>query len=106
VLSKPVVGDAAEQRLKTEVMQMPARDRRRLKEVQDVSATLEIKYLDRGGDGWEEEAHADREIHYTGRHHRPSESLRRCLNPRVPLFQTNQTPRLRPRQRRRSQQDK
>lgn len=35
VLSKPVVGDAAEQRLKTEVMQMPARDRRRLKEVTD-----------------------------------------------------------------------
>ena len=33
VLSKPVVGDAAEQRLKAEVMQLPARDRRRLKEV-------------------------------------------------------------------------
>ena len=37
VLSKPVVGDAAEQRLKTEVMQLPARDRRRLKEVPNVS---------------------------------------------------------------------
>ena len=37
VLSKPVSGDAAEQRLKTEVMQLPARDRRRLKEVPDVS---------------------------------------------------------------------
>ena len=36
VLSKPISGDAAEQRLKTEVMQMPARDRRRLKEVPDV----------------------------------------------------------------------
>ncbi|KAL8782473.1 MAG: hypothetical protein Q9195_009638, partial [Heterodermia aff. obscurata] len=33
VLSKPVVGDAAEQRLKMEVMQLPARDRRRLKEI-------------------------------------------------------------------------
>lgn len=37
VLSKPVSGDAAEQRLKTEVMQLPARDRRRIKEVPDVS---------------------------------------------------------------------
>ena len=37
VLSKPVSGDAAEQRLKTEVMQLPARDRRRLKEIPDVS---------------------------------------------------------------------
>lgn len=37
VLSKPVSGDAAEQRLKAEVMQLPARDRRRLKEVPDVS---------------------------------------------------------------------
>ena len=36
VLSKPVSGDAAEQRLKTEVMRLPARDRRRLKEVPDV----------------------------------------------------------------------
>ncbi|KAL8821891.1 MAG: hypothetical protein Q9191_007219 [Dirinaria sp. TL-2023a] len=43
VLSKPVVGDAAEQRLKTEVMQMPARDRRRLKEVHDVSPMLYAK---------------------------------------------------------------
>lgn len=37
VLSKPVSGDAAEQRLKTEVMQLPARERRRIKEVADVS---------------------------------------------------------------------
>lgn len=37
VLSKPVSGDAAEQRLKTEVKQLPARDRRRLKEIPDVS---------------------------------------------------------------------
>lgn len=31
--SKPVSGDAAEQRLKTEVMQLPGRDRRRLKDL-------------------------------------------------------------------------
>ena len=37
VLAKPVSGDAAEQRLKTEIMRLPARDRRRLKEVPDVS---------------------------------------------------------------------
>lgn len=36
VLSKPISGDAAEQRLKTEVMQLPARERRRLKEIPDV----------------------------------------------------------------------
>ncbi|KAI9812602.1 MAG: transcriptional coactivator hfi1/ADA1 [Pycnora praestabilis] len=34
-ISKPVSGDAAEQRLKTEVMQLPARDRRRLKDIPD-----------------------------------------------------------------------
>ncbi|KAH0565478.1 hypothetical protein GP486_001138, partial [Trichoglossum hirsutum] len=32
-VSKPVSGDAAEQRLKAEVMQLPARDRRRLKDI-------------------------------------------------------------------------
>jgi hypothetical protein len=31
--SKPVSGDAAEQRLKTEVMQLPSRDRRRMKDL-------------------------------------------------------------------------
>ena len=36
VLSKPVSGDAAELRLKTEVMQLPPRDRRRLKDVTEV----------------------------------------------------------------------
>ena len=36
IVSKPVSGDAAEQRLKTEVMQLPARDRRRLKGIPDV----------------------------------------------------------------------
>ncbi|KAI9836817.1 MAG: hypothetical protein M1819_000982 [Sarea resinae] len=34
-VSKPAAGDAAEQRLKTEVMQLPARDRRRLKAIAD-----------------------------------------------------------------------
>ncbi|KAJ5605855.1 hypothetical protein N7510_008636 [Penicillium lagena] len=33
VVSKPISGDAAEQRLKTEVMQLPPRDRRRIKGV-------------------------------------------------------------------------
>lgn len=37
LLSKPLAGDEAEQRLKREVMQLPARDRRRIKEVTDVS---------------------------------------------------------------------
>ena len=36
VVSKPISGDAVEQRLKTEVMQLPARDRRRLKEAPEV----------------------------------------------------------------------
>ena len=31
--SKPVSGDAAEQRLRTEVMQLPSRDRRRIKDI-------------------------------------------------------------------------
>lgn len=31
--SKPVSGDAAEQRLKVEVMQLPSRDRRRIKDI-------------------------------------------------------------------------
>lgn len=42
--SKPVSGDAAEQRLKTEVMQLPSRDRRRLKDLSqnDVSSFLSL----------------------------------------------------------------
>ena len=36
-VSKPVSGDAAEQRLKTEAMQLPARDLLRLKDIADVS---------------------------------------------------------------------
>ena len=35
VVSKPVSGDAAEQRLKTEVMQLPGKDRRRLKTISE-----------------------------------------------------------------------
>ncbi|KAL8670513.1 MAG: hypothetical protein Q9168_004947 [Polycauliona sp. 1 TL-2023] len=37
--SKPLAGDEAEQRLKREVMQLPARDRRRIKEVTDGQIT-------------------------------------------------------------------
>ncbi|KAL8999778.1 MAG: hypothetical protein Q9169_001451 [Polycauliona sp. 2 TL-2023] len=36
LLSKPLAGDEAEQRLKREVMHLPARDRRRIKEVTDI----------------------------------------------------------------------
>lgn len=36
VVSKPVSGDAAEQRLKVEVMQLPPRDRRRIKAIPEV----------------------------------------------------------------------
>lgn len=43
VLAKPVSGDAAEQRLKMETMRLPARDRRRLKEVPDVSSLIPLK---------------------------------------------------------------
>ena len=35
-VSKPVAGDAADLRLKTEVMQLPTKDRRRLKGLQEV----------------------------------------------------------------------
>ncbi|KAM3075108.1 hypothetical protein ACMFMG_007436 [Clarireedia jacksonii] len=38
--SKPVSGDAAEQRLKTEVMQLPSRDRRRLKDLTQNDVSL------------------------------------------------------------------
>lgn len=40
--SKPVSGDAAEQRLKTEVMQLPSRDRRRLKDLSQNDVGLHI----------------------------------------------------------------
>jgi hypothetical protein len=42
--SKPVSGDAAEQRLKTEVMQLPSRDRRRLKDLSQNEVCLLFKY--------------------------------------------------------------
>jgi transcriptional coactivator HFI1/ADA1 len=42
--SKPVSGDAAEQRLKTEVMQLPSRDRRRLKDLSQNEVWLLFKY--------------------------------------------------------------
>ncbi|KAI4259139.1 MAG: hypothetical protein L6R42_004735 [Xanthoria sp. 1 TBL-2021] len=47
LLSKPLAGDEAEQRLKREVMQLPARDRRRIKEVTDRRRTegLEMDWL-------------------------------------------------------------
>lgn len=38
MVSKPISGDAAEQRLKTEVMQLPPRDRRRIKGIPEVCA--------------------------------------------------------------------
>ncbi|KAF2835167.1 hypothetical protein M501DRAFT_999469 [Patellaria atrata CBS 101060] len=37
-VAKQVAGDAAEQRLKAEIMQLPARDRHRLKSIQDIPA--------------------------------------------------------------------
>lgn len=44
--SKPVSGDAAERRLKGEVMQLPSRDRRRIKDLQqnEVRVTVQIGY--------------------------------------------------------------
>lgn len=44
VVSKPASGDAAEHRLKTEVMQLPARDRRRLKAIPEVRFGIVIGY--------------------------------------------------------------
>ena len=40
-ISKPVSGDAAEQRLKREVMTLPARDRRRLKDIPDTGGSVD-----------------------------------------------------------------
>ena len=45
-VAKPVSGDVAEQRLKTEVMQLPARDRRRLKDVSEVSDGAQVPKVD------------------------------------------------------------
>ena len=51
--SKPVSGDAAEQRLKTEVMQLPSRDRRRLKDIglNDVREALSPCHVHRKAEG-------------------------------------------------------
>lgn len=43
--SKPVSGDAAEQRLKIEVMQLPSRDRRRLKDLTQNDVSLARLWL-------------------------------------------------------------
>lgn len=43
--SKPVSGDAAEQRLKTEVMQLPSRDRRRLKDLSQNEVCLLLEFI-------------------------------------------------------------
>lgn len=40
-VTKPISGDAAEQRLKTEVMNLPARDRRRLKDIPDTGEQVD-----------------------------------------------------------------
>ena len=45
VPAKPISGDAAEQRLKAEIMRLPARDRRRVKEVPDVSSGIPPRTL-------------------------------------------------------------
>lgn len=44
--AKPVTGDAAERRLKGEVMQLPSRDRRRIKELtqNEVSEAVIMRY--------------------------------------------------------------
>lgn len=49
MVSKPISGDAAEQRLKTEVMQLPPRDRRRIKGIPEVCAGDWIGVVDIGG---------------------------------------------------------
>lgn len=42
--SKPVSGDAAEQRLKTEVMQLPSRDRRRIKDLNQNEVSRIVRF--------------------------------------------------------------
>lgn len=41
--TKPVSGDAAEQRLKSEIMHLPARERHRLKALQEVSSVIFVR---------------------------------------------------------------
>lgn len=50
IVSKPVSGDAAEQRLKTEVMQLPGKDRRRLKHIPEVLTSLLNRLISKGAD--------------------------------------------------------
>ena len=45
VVSKPASGDAAEHRLKTEVMQLPPRDRRRIKAIPEVCPGKIVLFL-------------------------------------------------------------
>ena len=47
VVSKPASGDAAEHRLKTEVMQLPPRDRRRLKAIPEVGPRTHEYYSEK-----------------------------------------------------------
>lgn len=113
VLSKPVVGDAAEQRLKMEVMAMPARDRRRLKEIPEVSRHIHLnKALSRsGGGGFSIDSFGKQNdilicgFSHLDRHHQPSESCSGQLNPRISKRQADQAARFRPRQRRRPEQN-
>lgn len=42
--SKPVTGDAAERRLKGEVMQLPPRDRRRIKDLAHNDVTTDLRH--------------------------------------------------------------
>ena len=73
LLSKPMSGDAAEQRLKIEVMQLPARDRRRLKEVPDVSSgSIWLRCLLAVGKENGAQSHAYNLLYYTDRPLRPS----------------------------------
>lgn len=111
VLSKPVSGNAAEQRLKTEVMQLPPRDRRRLKEVPNVSARMVWNLLKRTEAtlSWIEQFRRNLLTACplrTVRSHRSCLSCSRQRNGRVPPRQADQTPRHRPRERRGSEQNK
>ena len=50
-VSKPVSGDAAEQRLKMEIMQLPLRDRRRLKDIPEVRVDVPRAHINTWGRG-------------------------------------------------------
>ena len=109
VLSKPVSGNAAEQRLKTEVMQLPARDRRRLKEVPDVSGVGSTLSSRMETLSWIEEDECKfltKCILYSGRSHRSHHPSSRQRNDGVPPSQANQVARHCPCQRWGPQQDK